>query len=148
MTEEANTEKAPSKSIVDPKYRNKYKGEDAKDWLSHFIDNQCRVKSEDGKSSLFDVERLFSLALANGSKSEDIAKSKTQSGTRGWVPRMRMTYGNSLRAAAKKRFGLYDLGGEFQNVDDGFKEKFNLTSPTHSPDGTKIKALKAEAEEK
>lgn len=138
---EAVAEKAPAKSIVDPKYRDKYKGEDAKDFVSKFIESQCVVKSEDGKSSTFEVENLFKLATAHGYKEAKLAALRSQAGGRGYIPRMRMTLGNVLRAAARKRYGLTDLDGNFHEIDEDFKTKqakLIPVSPTHNPDGSRI----------
>lgn len=136
--------KAASKSIVDPKYRNKYKGEDAKDFVSHTIDKLCTVSSEaDGKvTTAFSTDKLFDLAAINGGKTAKLDKLKTQAGGRGYGPRMRMTLANVIRASARKRHGIMGTDGTFLPVDDAFKAKhakFMKEAPTHNPDGSKIK---------
>jgi len=146
-------------SIVDPKYRDKYKTN--KDWLAALIDDNCvvantkvkKTKNEDGseteetvtlKSTSIDLDALFALAEANAI---DVAKYKTQIDTHGAPGRLRMTIGNMLRSAAKKRHGLYvlDKAGDKSWVDAdaafiGDAEK------THNPDGSKIAKKKADAE--
>lgn len=145
---EVANEASTKKSIVDPKYRNRYKGEEAKDFVSKFIEEQCRVASTDGKSSVFDTGKLFDLALLNGGKQAKVDKLKTQEGGRGYGPRMRMTLGNVIRASARKRHGVVALDGNFHEVDAAFKEKhakFMKDQPTLNPDGSKIKKESASA---
>jgi hypothetical protein len=136
-------------SIIDPKY----KGRPAKaDWLTEFLNKNAttaifrtvKSKSEDGTETseqvdtgktLTDIEKLFDVAAANGIDAR--GKYGAQVGRLNATGRLRMTIGNSLRAAAKKRGGLYNLAKEFVDADEAFMDG---AVPTHRPDGTKIAA--------
>lgn len=142
-------------SIVDPKYRDKYKGE--KDWLAALIDSKCVVantkektsKHEDGsefkeivtlKSTSINLDGLFALAEANGL---DVEKYKTQIGTHGAPGRLRMTIGNMLRSAAKKRHGLYTVDADGEKTWNAADEAFiGGAELTHNKDGSKIAKAK------
>lgn len=115
-------------SIVDKKYAEKYKSKE-KDWLSKFIDSQ--VITEDSKK--INTEKLLDLARANGI---DVKDWEGQEG--GSVPgRMRMTLGNMLRAAARKRHGLNDVESKWHDADAEF---IGDVKKVQNPDGTKIAA--------
>lgn len=142
------------KSIIDPKYRDKYKPEN-RDWLALFIDEQCTVKQtkevavkdEEGndtgetetvelKKSTLVLDDLFALADQNGI---DTAKYEEQAGRPNAPGRLRMTLGNMLRARAMKRHGLFNIEGGWVAADDAFIGEAPLTE---NPDGTKIKVAK------
>lgn len=140
-------------SIIDPKYRGKYTKE-TRDWVGAFIDTECgspvmktvKTKDEDGtvKTSevatgkvAIDVDKLFKLAEQNHIDCEKYAESKDA------VGRMRMTLGNSLRAAARKRHGLKNLGGTFMTASTEFVK--DLGEATETADGQKIAKAKPEA---
>lgn len=130
-----------TRSIVDPKYRDRYKGKE-KDFVGKFIDEQTMVNSADGKSKMPSLQKLFELALANGADSKKIDNYRLQDDSHGFGGRMRMTIGNILRAVAKQRHGLIDLSNTFHPIDESFKSTHGLTSPTHSPGGEKISKVK------
>jgi hypothetical protein len=141
MSEEA-------KSIIDPKYR----GQIAADWLTAFIDGQVRepvmktvkVKDEDGKvtgeeqvpsaKSTVNLDKLFALSEANG---VDTVKMRDQMDRPNAPGRIRMTLGNSLRAAAKRRHGLYNIDGDWTAAPADFLGDAPLKE---NPDGSKIAA--------
>jgi hypothetical protein len=123
-----------SKSIIDPKYR----GKRDKDWLAEFIDGQVKVavmktvktKDDEGNvtgeeqvpsaKSVVDLDKLFALSRANHIDAK-IVDSMIEQRDRPNAPgRIRMTLGNSLRAAARKRHGLYDIGGAWNEAPEAF----------------------------
>jgi hypothetical protein len=134
-------------SIIDPKY----KGRPAKaDWLTDFVEKNAttaivktvKSKAEDGTETsetvetgkrATDLDKLFALAEANGFPAH--AKYGDQVDRKNAVGRLRMTIGNVLRAAARKRGGLYNVDKDFIDADDAFMAG---GAPTHNPDGTKI----------
>lgn len=143
-------------SIIDDKYRGKYRADP--DWLASLIHEVCFVQNtkevdvkddegnvtgtetvNDGKPQL-DIDALFSLAEANGipatEKYGDQVEKKNAPG------RLRMTIGNSLRAAARKRHGLY-VNGEWVEAPADF---VGDQPKTQNPDGTKIVVEKAKEE--
>ena len=132
-------------SIISPKYRGAKK---EKDWLAETIEKACtdpvtknvEKTGEDGtshtetvtlKKTTFSLDRLFALAEANGL---DVDKYKKDVDKPGAPGRLRMTIGNMLRAAARKRHGL-NVGGEFV---DASAEFIGDSEKTHNPDGSKI----------
>ncbi len=144
-------------SIIDEKYRDKYKG--AEDWLAEFIDSQVKtvvtkvvpVKDEEGnptgeneevptKRSKLDLDKLFALCAANGVPTADMEAQRDRKNAPG---RIRMTLGNSLRAAARKRHGLIGIDGEWNPASTDFVGENPLTE---NPDGSKITAPAPEAE--
>lgn len=147
-------------SIVDAKYRNKYKT--AIDWLASFVDSATKVAitkektttGEDGTKTTeivttsktrVDLDALFALAKAN---SLDVAKYEAQRDQKNAPGRLRMTIGNMLRSAATKRHGLYSIDGTWNDAPADF---VGDNPKTHNPDGSKIKvekAAEAPAEEK
>lgn len=145
------------KSIVPEKYRGDYKG--AQDWLTDFIDGlvkepimkTVKVKDEEGKvtgeeqvpsaKTVLNLDKLFGLATANHI---DVAKYEEQRDRPNAAGRLRMTIGNSLRAAAKHRHGLFDLDGEWIDAPEDFLDG---AERTQERDGTKIAKAKPETAE-
>lgn len=146
------------KSIVPEKYREKYRGPG--DWVKQFMTAQVTkpktkevdVKDEDGnvvgtdtkelKGSVTDIEALFDLAVANNL---DVDKYRGDVDKKNAVGRLRMTIGNKLRAAARRRHGLNDLNGDWHDADSDFLA--GLPDPTETQDGEKIAAPEPEKEE-
>ena len=95
-----------TKSIVPPKYANKYKG-GGSDALAEFIKAQCVGK--DG----FEFPAFFELARKNGIAEEQVAKYEGQIAEKrhGAEGRARMTLRNMLATFARKNGKLTDLGG-------------------------------------
>jgi hypothetical protein len=142
MTETSNT----TKSIIDPKY----KGKKADDWVTGFIDEHVRVpimravdlKDEEGNvvgseevdtgKSFVDLDKLFELATINAL---DASKFEAQRDRPNAPGRIRMSVGNMLRAAAKRRHGLKGLDGKFVTAPGDFVGDAPLKE---NPDGTKI----------
>ena len=138
------------KSIIDSKYAGRDK---QKDWIGQFIDGQAtvpvmrdkKVKTTDesgnvtegmetvdtGKRKL-DLDRLFALAEANH---VDVSQLREQTDRPNASGRLRMTVGNSLRAAARHRHGLNDLNGEWVGAD---AEWLAGAPRTQERDGSKI----------
>lgn len=170
-TGSADTAATKGKSIIDPKYRGKYK---TPDWLGAFImaqTNNTRVLpaqeaspavGEIGKEGYkpareakpertvddgVNVDKLFELGRKNGL---NLDKFDTQRGSHGFDGRFRMTVRNMLQTIVKQRHGLYNLGGTFVSADPAFLSKVGIlegANPTHNQDGTKIpKAAKAAPE--
>lgn len=142
-------------SMMPEKFRDKnYKG--AQDWLSAFIDERVKTtvmktvttKAEDGTETSeqvptnrtsIDMDALFSLGKANHlnvDKYADQVENKNAPG------RLRMTIGNMLRAAARKRHGLFDAGGEWHAASAEFLGDAELKE---NRDGTKIAKAKPAA---
>lgn len=144
-----------TKSIIDPKYRNKRD----KDWLAEFIDGQVKdrvmktvkVKDEEGNvtgeeqvpsaKTAVDLDKLFALCAKNHIDTTKMEEQRDRPNAPG---RIRMTLGNSLRAAAKRRHGLYDLEGNWVEAPADFIGDAELKE---NPDGSKI-AKQQEEEEK
>lgn len=121
-----------TKSIIKPEYADKYRSEEAKgEWLRKLIDDNCR-DAEDGK---IDVEKLFDLAESNGIPARD--KYSGQVDQKNAVGRIRMTIGNSLRAIARQRHGLW-VGDTFVNASADYTKN----PPTHTPEGERIPKAK------
>lgn len=153
---ENEAEATETKSIIDPKYMEKYKNK-PKDWLATFVSDQVTevvtkdivVKDEDGVESMesvetgktnVDLDKLFTLTQNNHI---DTAKMEEQRDRKNAPGRIRMTLGNSLRAAARKRHGLFDLEGEWVDAPAEF---VGDTAKTQERDGTPIKVAKPAAE--
>ncbi len=143
-------------TIMPEKFRDKnYKG--AQDWVKSFIDGAVLVavtkevttKNEDGtettetvdtnKTSI-DMDKLFALAEAN---SFDVEKYKGDVEKKNAPGRLRMSIGNMLRAAARKRHGLYTIEGEWTDAPADFIGDAELKEHR---DGTKIAKAKPEPE--
>lgn len=144
-------------SIIDEKYRNKYRGD--KDWLATLIDANCVTKetkeikktNEDGSESTetvttaktsVDLAKLFALAEANNIKATE--KYGDQVDRKNAPGRLRMTIGNMLRAAAKHRHGLFAPSGDgvepvWTEADAAF---LNGAEVTENRDGTRIVKVK------
>lgn len=155
QTETAAPAKEPSKSIIPEKYRVRKDP----DWLAGFIDDQVRmpimktvaVKDEQGNDAgteekdtgktAVDLDALFKLCELNHVKTD---KMRAQTDRPNAPGRIRMTLGNSLRAAAKRRHGLFALDGEWTAVPEGFVEAG--TVPTEMPDGTRFAVAKPAAD--
>lgn len=150
----ATEEKAAPKSIIPEKYRGNYKG--AGDWLTTFIDGLTKtvlmkdkvtketidgeeitktVSVAAGKAKL-DLDKLFALTDANGIDSKEMQAQRDRKNAPG---RIRMTLGNSLRAEAKHRHGLYDLTGNWHNAPADF---LGDAPKTKNQDGSKIVVAK------
>lgn len=153
----AKAETTVAKSIINPKYRDAYKGKE-KDWLAKLIDTHAggtktvtkKVPDGDGTKNVtstvpdgVDVDKLHKLAEDNGL---DIATLKGQSDTHGYPGRARMTIRNMLQTVAKQRHGLH-AGGKFVAADPDFLTAKNAPeTPSHKPNGDKIVAAKPAAE--
>lgn len=145
-------------SIIDPKYRGRAK---VADWLSTFVDGivskpttkekQVKTQDEDGNEVVttetvelarrqLDLSALFALAQSNGINTAKMEEQRDRPNAPG---RIRMTLGNSLRAAAKHRHGLFDLDGNWHDADAEF---IGDSVKTQNPDGSKIVVAKPAAE--
>ena len=119
-------------NIIDPKYAERYRGDG--DFLSSLIKAECYVQLlKDGKDGekvnngkpILDLEKLFDLAEANGIPARE--KYSDQTDRKNAAGRLRMTIGNSLRAAARKRHGLYTAAGVWKTADKNFIGDHPLT---------------------
>lgn len=163
------------KSIIDPKYRGKYK---TQDWLGTLIATQTndtkvlpataateateqvgKIGEEGYKpakpakpampertvSDGVGVDKLFELGAKNGL---NLDKFQTQKGGHGFEGRFRMTVRNMLQTVAKQRHGLVGLDGSFVSAPaDWLKLKSAPAEATHTEAGVKIaKAKPVEAE--
>lgn len=150
--EQENTDK----SIIDPKYRDKYSA-DARDFVGSVIDDSCTtavtkdktVKDEDGNETTetvtlkrreMDLDLLFTMAENNAI---DVSKYRDQADRKNAPGRLRMTLGNMLRARAKRRHGIYDASGEWHDAPEDFLDG---AERTEEKDGTKIKKETAHEE--
>lgn len=148
-----------NKSIIDAKYRNKYKNR--KEWLSDLLKANASLSheipaklavGEEGKEGYkaatpartvvdgVDVDALFKIGAENGL---DLAKYEAQKGGHGFPGRFRMTVGNMLRSVAKQRHGI-TIGGEWQEAPEEWRKNVGAPeAPTHNKDGSKIAVAKA-----
>jgi hypothetical protein len=160
-TEATATEPVKAKSIVDPKYRNKYKDKNRHEWLAdllkvnasafHTIPAKPAVgkEGEEGYKPAtaerrvidgVDVDKVFKIARENGL---DVDKYEAQRDTHGFPGRFRMTAGNMLRTVARQRHGLF-INGEWQEAPaDWLTAQGVEGGPTHNKDGSKIAVAKA-----
>lgn len=148
------------KSIVDPKYRDKYK---TPDWLAKILIDSATaskekvIKEKDPADETkvltktvivpdgVDIDKLFAIGKENGL---DLAKYEDQREVHGFTGRFRMTVRNMLQAVVKQRHGLI-VGGKFVEAPKEFlAERKAPESPTHEPDGTKIPVVKPPKPEK
>jgi hypothetical protein len=163
----ADTGAAASKSIIDPKYRNKKEP----DWMASQIALfATRMKTVAGKevsvegsnppktTKLPDIQKpdgvnvdaLFALATINNL---DVEKFRDQVGSHGFEGRFRMTVSNMLRAAARNRHGVFfptGKGGkvEWHDAPADFLANSKPPAPkeaTHNKDGSKIAKAKPAA---
>lgn len=158
MSKETKTDEVKGdKSIIDAKYRDKYRGN--KDWLAQLIDKlvldpvmrEKPIKDDEGNvtgteevstgKTRVNLDRLFALAEANHI---NVEKYRDQADRPNAPGRLRMTIGNMLRAAARHRHGLFDLESNWVDADADF---LGDAERTHERDGTKIAKAKPEAEE-
>lgn len=141
-------------SIIDPKYRDRYKG--GGDWLSKWLTDQVsvsqtkevEVKDEEGnvtgtetkvlKKRAIDLDALFAISQRNGIDTDKYEEQRDRKNAPG---RLRMTLGNMLRARAVRRGGLYDAGGEWHDAPNDFETKI-----TEDRDGVKLAKAEPEAE--
>lgn len=162
---QASTETtAPAaKSIIDPKYRLKYK---TPDFLAQLLlDNTSKEKTipaqvasaqvgEIGKEGYkpakeakpervvkdgVDIDKLFALASENGLGAR-VEKFKAQVGGHGFEGRIRMTIRNMLQPVVKQRHGLI-VNGTFVSAPDDFLRKIGVLEgqlPTHDQNGVKL----------
>ncbi len=147
------------KSIVNPKYRDKYKEQD---WLGTLIGTQIaktkvveKMEGEGDKAKKvkvtvpdgIDSDILLSLGDLNGVPTEGL---KAQVGSHGFVGRARMTIRNALQARIKQRHGLFvpasnKSGKSWVEADaDWLKAKGAPEAPSHDRGGEKFAVAKAE----
>lgn len=168
MTEETTQEavaeaKPQGKSIIDPKYRNKYK---QPDWLGGVINGATNnmktiaateaseavgkigeegykpareAKPERTVADGVDIDKVFALGRENGL---NLDKFETQRAAHGFGGRIRMTVRNMLQTVAKQRHGLMVNGTFIEAPADWLHSKSAPTNPTHTQDGTKIAKVK------
>ncbi len=142
------------KSIVDSKYRDKYKNRS--EWLADLLKNKASLShsvagkaavGEEGKEGYkaavpervvvdgVDVDALFAIARENGL---NVDKYDAQRGGHGFSGRFRMTVGNMLRAIAKQRHGI-TVKGEWEEAPTEWLTAVQApTEATHNKDGSKI----------
>ena len=161
-----------SKSIVDPERRKEMKG--ARDWVGQFMEEQALTKGvgakpaveaveeqkdEDGNviveavagkaatkgKNVWDLDLMFVLAERNGIDTTH----KTFVGIReaNAIGRARMTLHNMLKSRAKKRHGLFDVEGEWIQLDEVQLEELGNPERVEERDGTKIPKVQAPKEE-
>lgn len=167
-TDAPATAVAKGKSIIDPKYRGKYK---TPDWLAQLLlDNTSNTKvipakeardavgkiGEEGHKPAqvaapertvndgVNTDKLFKLANENGLNT---TKFEAQKGSHGFEGRIRMTIRNMLQSVVKQRHGLV-LNGTFVPAPQDFLTKAGIlegAKPTYTPEGVKIAKVKADA---
>lgn len=100
---------------------------------------EVKGKAATKGKDVWDLDRMFLLAEVNAIDTT----TKTFVGLRQTnnIGRARMTIGNMLRAAARKRHGLYDVDG---NWIEAPVEARNDGAPTQNRDGSKIAKVKAD----
>jgi hypothetical protein len=159
MNDDNSTGDAPRKSIIGAKYADRYKAKD-KDWCANFIDAQVKIaaiktktvkETVDGEEitktvevagkPMLDLDQLFKLCRMNNI---DTASMEEQRDRKNAPGRIRMTLGNTLRAEAKHRHGLFDVTGEWHDAPESFLDG---AEKTKTPDGSKIIVAKAVAAE-
>lgn len=138
------------KSIIGAKYQDRYK---EKDWLGNFIDSNAtdpvtrekktKVKDEAGVETVttetvetgkrkLNLDNFFALADANLIDTASMREQRDRPNAPG---RIRMTLGNSLRAAARHRHGLFDVAGVWVEAPaDWLGDAVRI----QHPDGSKI----------
>jgi hypothetical protein len=165
MPDENDTPKTEANSIIDPKYRDRYK---EPDWLGEQINGACYeqttkdvevpIKDPDtgedtgktetqtktvGKPKL-NLDSFFGLCQENKIDTADMEAQRDRKNAAG---RIRMTLGNSLRANVKKRHGLY-VNGEWVGAPAEYLGSIGAPDePTETRDGEKIKPPAPASEE-
>lgn len=130
-------------NFMDPKYRNR---KPIQDFIADLVADQCWDYEKDkdgnniGKPSL-NVDAVCDLGEANGMPCETLRSQKDRRNAPG---RIRMSVVNGLRARARKRFGIYDLHGEWVDAPEEFTE--GLTR-TQGRDGAPLSTPKAQNQE-
>ena len=99
---------------------------------------EVKGKAATKGKDVWDLDKMFLLAERN--HIDTTSKTFVGLRTTGNIGRARMTIGNMLRAAAKKRWGLFDVEG---NWVDAPEEARCPDAPTHNRDGSKIAKVKA-----
>ena len=139
-------------SIIDDKYKGKGP---TQDFVSGLINKAAaRTKTVEQKVAIegtdkvktvkvdkpdgIDIDALFELAAQN---SLDVAKFEPQRATKNFAGRFRMTLANMLRAAARKRHGLFDVKGKWNNAPAEFLAAAGIAEgdkPTHDRKGVAV----------
>jgi hypothetical protein len=157
---EAQASTATVKSIVNPKYRDKYKKPEAKDWLSKLLDAEAtktrevkktvvnpenpdeKITTTEQRADGIDVDKLFQIAKNNGINTANLQGHEADHGFAG---RARMTIANGMRRVIKERHGCFNLGRTFLTAPPEMLNKLQADAePTHNQDGTKIAKAKPE----
>lgn len=124
-----------AKSIIDPKYRDKYKAEDYQpDFVAQLIDDTALTRDDKGKSQGLNQSLMLDLAAKNGVPEADLANLRASVGAKNAGGRIKMTVANMLRARAKRRHSLMTLDGKVLPVPAGFP----VGDKTENDDGSKI----------
>ena len=97
-----------------------YRG--AQDWATDFINEQVLVGGK------VDINKLRVLARMNGVDTSKLDPA-IDDGEQHIVGRARMTWGNSLRAVARKNGGLKDVLGVFRAADADFIANIPVKEP-------------------
>lgn len=149
------------KSIINPKYKDKYKDPATHDQLVKLLNQHAtltkdvkvtvtegdeKVTKTEKRAAGVNVDALFTIAKMNNI---DVSAYEKQRDGHGFPGRFRMTVANMLRSAMAKRHGLFmpDANGKpsWVAADDDFKSRRSAPEkPTHNRDGTKIAPPKAE----
>lgn len=123
-------------SIINEKYKGKYKG--ASDWIGELIKVQC--VDEDPQKTGLSVDALFAMARNNNLNEVKLGELEGQKDQKNAPGRIRMTVGNMLRAAAKKRHGLYGVDGKWHKADQEFLDANGVEGdPVEGKDGESLK---------
>ncbi len=142
---------AEDKSIIPAKYRDQNK---EPDWIGSLITKHCtnsEQKTDDdgkpvGKAKVtLDCEALIAMAEANGL--EKAGEFRPVISTKNGPGRVRMSVGNMIRAAARRRGGIFHLKDGEPKWNNAPEEFMGDREPTEKRDGTKIAKKKAEAKE-
>lgn len=104
-------------------------------------DGTVTVETKELKRHETDFDALFALAEANGIATANYRPHLDEKNGKG---RVVMMASNSLRAAARKRLGLFDAAGEWHDTPAEFNELHGVTEAVETRDGTKIKKAKPE----
>jgi hypothetical protein len=157
---------AAAKSIVDAKYRDRYK---EPDWLGKLLADHATATKKVQKTEVdpenpdakvtktvdvpdgVNVDALFKIAKMNG-LTDKVSKFEAQRDGHGFGGRFRMTVRNLLQARIKRAHGLFLPGDggkpEWVSADKAWlSAKGAPDKPTHNQDGSKIAPPKAAAKE-